>query len=152
MTACSAKLQSLEYVTEAAWAEASTDMSSAVRIPTLEQVSIEGLTHEMVSPGRVVQYKNEQTASIPGKQGGSFTFTVHLAGFGSTTAGAVAVEALGDLLGWVIGTNSVSAASGDTVSGAASTAVSVNTAGASGFAAGSLCRVGTKGDGKADGQ
>mgnify|MGYP000299471590 CR=1 FL=1 len=43
MTACSAKLQSLESVNEGAWGETSTDMSSAVRIPTLEVVDITGV-------------------------------------------------------------------------------------------------------------
>ena len=152
MTACSAKLQSLEYVAEGAWGETSTDMSSGVRIPTLEQVSIEGLTHEMVSPGRVVQLKNDSTAGIPGKQGGSFTFSVHLAGYGSTTASSVAVEVLGDLLGWAIGTNSVSASAGTTVSGGGSTVTSVDTVASATFAAGSLVRIGAKGDSGADGQ
>lgn len=152
MTACSAKLQSLEYVTESAWAEASTDMSSAVRIPTTEQVVIDGLTHEMISPGRVVQYRNDTTKGIPGKMSGSFSFTVFLAGRGATSAGAVSVSALSDLLGWVIGTNAVSSANSDTISGGGSTASSLTTTAANGFSAGSFVRVGAKGDGGGDGQ
>ncbi len=152
MTACSAKLQSLESVNEGAWGETSTDMSSAVRIPTLEVVDITGLSHEMVIPARVVQLKNDGAPGIPGKQGGSFTFSVYLAGFGGTTAGSVATEVLGDLLGWAIGTNSVSASAGTTVSGGSSTVTSVDTVASATFAAGSFARIGTKGDGGADGQ
>lgn len=152
MTACSARLQSLEYVAEGSWAEVSTDMSSAVRIPTTEVVSISGLTHEMVSPSRVVQFRNQTTKGIPGKQGGSFSFTVYLCGRGSTSAGAVSLSPLSNLLGWAHASNTLSASSGTDIDGGSSTATALTTTASATFAAGSLFRVGAKGDGGGDGQ
>lgn len=157
MTACSAKLQALLYKTEgsgtdADWAEVSTDMSGAVRLPHTDLVTFDGLEQEMLEAGRVVQYLNETTPGIPGPQGGSFGFSVLLTGHGTATSGATAATVLGDLLGWFLGGNTVTAANGTTVSGGGSTTTNLTTVASATFAAGGLIRGGLKGDGRCDGQ
>ncbi len=156
MTACSSKLQALLYVTEGAgadadWAEVSTSMAGAVRLPHCELVTFDGLEQDMLEPSRVVQYLNEITPGIPGPQGGSFQFSVLLTGHGSSTSGATAASVLGNLLGWVLGANTVSAANG-TTAGVGSTTTNIVTAASATFAAQSLIRVGAKQDGRCDGQ
>lgn len=156
MTACSAKLQALLYKTEGAgadadWAEVSTDMSGAIRLPHCDLVTFEGLDQEMLEPSRVVQYLNEITRGIPGPQGGSFQFSVYMAGHGSTTSGATAATVLGNLLGWVLGANGVTAANG-TTAGNGSTTTNIVTAASGTFSAGGLIRVGAKQDTRCDGQ
>jgi hypothetical protein len=155
MTACSAKLQALLYVTEGAgadadWAEVSTDMTGAVRLPHTDLVSFDGLDQTMIEPGRVIQYLNEITPGIPGPQGGSFQFSVYACGHGSTTSGATAATALGNLLGWFLGGNGVTAANG-TTAGNGSTTTNIVTAASGTFAAGGLIRVGAHGDGRSGG-
>lgn len=152
MTACSSKLQALLYKTEASWAEASTDMSSAIRIQTRDVIGLDGFDQSMVDPMRTTQLKNDHTAQIPGPQSASFTFSVYLCGHQSTTAGATAVTELGNLMAWAMGSVAVSAASGTTVNGAGSTASNFVTTASATFAAGSLFRLGAVGDAKGEGQ
>ncbi len=153
MTACSSTLQALLYVDESTtWAENSTDMTGAVRISHREPITLDGFEQTMLEPMRVTQYLNEQTLGIPGPMACSFTFSVWLAGHGSTTSGATSMTALGNLLKWVLGTGNVSAASGTTISGAGSTTTTFTTAASGTFDPGSMFRLGAIGDGDGEGQ
>jgi len=151
MTANASTLQSLLIKVESAWGETTTSMASAKKITVIGGVKYQ-LDQPMIEPGRSTQYMQELTPGIPGPMGGSISFDVYLTGYGSTTAGATAVTDLGNLLGWVLGANVVTAASGTTVSGGASTTTNVVTAASGTFTPGGLFRVGAKGDAGGDGQ
>lgn len=152
MTSNASALGNVMYKTESAWGENDTSMGSAVRLPIITPVDLSGLTHEMLDPQRTVQYLDDGTKGIPGPMGGSFSFGVWLTGHGSATSGATSTTALGDLLGWAMGAVAASSAAGTTESGSASTTTSIATTAANGFSAGSMLRIGAKGDGRADGQ
>jgi hypothetical protein len=152
MTACSSKLQHLSYKTEAAWGENSTSMTSAQTIPITAMVDASKLGRSMLESGRVVQYRNDVPKKIPGMfENSEFTLEIELVGHGSTTAGSVTASAFENLLAWVFGAINTPA-TGTTISGTSSTAVSLNVAAASGFAAGDMIRAGAKRDGRGDGQ
>lgn len=152
MTANSSRLQCLLWDDEAAWGDTVTSMSGAKKLTILEPIDTSGLTHEMMEPGRVVQYLNENTAGVPGIMGGTFSYSLYLCGHGSTTAGAITLSDLENHLGWVIGAVKSSPPDGTTVSGGASTTTSIDTVASGTFAPGQLFRVGAKGDAGADGQ
>jgi len=151
MTANASTLQSLLLIAEGSFGETTTSMSGAKKVTVIGGVKYQ-LDQPMIEPGRSVQYLNEITPGIPGPMGGSISFDVYLTGFGSTTAGATAVSDLGNLLGWVLGGNVVTAASGTTVSGGASTTTNIVTTASGTFTAGGLFRLGAKGDAGGDGQ
>ena len=151
MTANASVLQSLLLKVESAWGETTTSMASAKKITVVGGVKYQ-LDQPMLEPNRSTQYLQELTPGIPGPMGGSISFDVYLCGFGGTTAGATAVSDLGNLLGWVLGGNVVTAASGTTVSGGASTTTNIVTTASGTFTPGGLFRLGAKGDAGGDGQ
>ena len=53
MTACSEKLQFVGYVTESAWAENSTDMTGAQRVPSTALFNLEGIRQSIIASERV---------------------------------------------------------------------------------------------------
>ena len=152
MTANSSRLQCLLWDDEAAWGDTVTSMAGAKKITILEPIDVSGLTHPMLESGRVTQYLQERTAGVPGVQQGSFSFRVYLCGHGSTTAGAITLSDLENLMGWVLGAVKATPADGTTVNGGASTTTNAVTVASATFAAGQLFRICTKGDGGADGQ
>lgn len=152
MTANSSRLQCLLWDDEASWGENVASMAGAKKLTIIEPIDVSGLTHEMIEPGRVQQYLQETTAGIPGVMGGSFSFKVYLCGHGSTTAGAITLSDLENLMGWVLGAVKSAPADGTTVNGGGSTTINVVTTASATFAAGQLFRVGAKGDAGADGQ
>ena len=156
MTACSEKLQFAAYVTESAWAENSTDMTSAQRIPTTALFNLDGIRQSILMSERTVQYRNEVPVGITGPwDNAEFTIKFELTGHGSTTASGITVGAVENLLGWGMGCTAVRTSnSGDTIGGV-STATNLSTTAANGFSVngeGGLFRVGVKNDGRADGQ
>ena len=153
MTACSSKLQHISYVIESAWGEASTSTTSAQTIPTTVMADLSKLGRMMLESGRIVQYRNERPKMIPGPFEGDFVIEIEAIGHGSTTAGAVTATAAETLLGYALGAVATpTGADGTTISGTASTAVSLNVAAASGLLAGQIIRLGAKNDGRGDGQ
>ena len=153
MTACSSKLQHISYVIESAWGEASTSTTSAQTIPTTVMADLSKLGRMMLESGRIVQFKNERPKMIPGPFEGDFVIEIEAIGHGSTTAGAVTATAAETLLGYALGAVATpTGANGTTISGTASTAVSLNVAAASGLLAGQIIRLGAKNDGRGDGQ
>lgn len=147
----SSALGAVEWENESAWAE---DVSTyTYRADILDRVDVSGLTHAKVPSARVVQYRNDYVMPYRGTMGGSFTTKLALTGFGSGTSGTLSTVAqTSRLLGYVIGNRAYSSTTGTTISGTGSSATSLNVAAASGFSAGSLLSVGTKGDGLGDGQ
>lgn len=143
------ELGALLYEIEAAWAE---DVHTFLthRIPVLEMVDASGLKHDKIDPQRVVQYLQEGTPWILGKQTGSFRTKIHATGHGSSTAGALTVDPIETYLAAVLGKIVASAASGTTATGGTAT-VPTTTASAT-ITAGSLVRIGAQNDGRGNGQ
>lgn len=144
-----AELGALVYEAESAWAEDVTTFATH-RIPVLDAVDASGLKHDKIDPNRVVQYLQEGTSWILGKQSGSFKTKIHATGHGSSTSGALTVDAIETFLSFVFGKVTASAASGTTASGG--TATAPTTVASATFAPGSLCRVGAQNDGRGNGQ
>lgn len=144
------RLRALEYEAEASFAE---DVSTFAthRLPVLEGSTLD-IKHPNLRPEFSMQRLQEGFAPISGTMDGStITFRMYLAGHGAATSGATSVAEPEVFLGLVWGNTSVvSASSGDTITGG--TAAVPTTTGASGFTAGSLCRIGTLGDGDGNGQ
>lgn len=140
-------LQAALYVTESTFGE---DATPTIRMNLVDPVDLGGLSHEKLEPGRTTQFLHDGTPHITGPMGGQVVTKHYLTGHGSATSGATALTSLATLLQYVVGAAAVSAASGSTFTGGTA---SVPTTTASGtFSAGSLCRMGTKGDGRGDGQ
>lgn len=144
----SEKLGAALYSVESAWGEDSTSFST--RMPVLAAVDVSGLEQAMISPDRVVQYRNDGTPGIMGPQSGGFSTEFYLTGHGSTTSGATALTSLYTLLGYVLGASAVSAASGTTLTGG--TAAVPTTTASGTFSAGSVVRVGAVADARGGGQ
>lgn len=142
-------LGALEYELESAFGEDVATFAT-FRIPLLDRIDFSGLKHDKIEPNRVVQYRNDGTPWIAGEQSGEFKTKIYLAGHGSSTAGATTLDPIETLLGVVFGNAAVSSATGTTATGG--TASALTTAAVSGFSAGGLCRVGTLGDGRGNGQ
>lgn len=152
MTACSSKLQHLSYVTEAAWAEASTSATGAVTIPITAMIDASQLGRKMIDPGRVTQFRNERPKMIPGTfDGVEFAMEFECVGHGSATSGTPTITAYESLLAWMIGT-SASIVAGTTIDDSTATVSSLPVALTSGYGSGYLVRVGEKGDKGGDGQ
>jgi hypothetical protein len=123
---------------------------ATLNMPIIGAVDCTGLKQDRIDSQRVQPYKNGGTQWFKGPMGGSVKTKVYIAGHGSSTAGATTLSALATLLGLAIGGAVVSAATGTTSSsGTASAPVTVASAT---FAAGSLCKIGTLGDGRGNGQ
>lgn len=145
-----ARKVALEYEEESAFAEAVATFATH-RLPILEGLALD-LKHPNLRPEFAGQYLQDNFAPISSTMSGSsFTMRMYMAGHGAATSGATSVAEPETFLGLVLGNTAlVSASSGDTITGG--TASVPTTTGANGFAAGSLCRIGTLGDGDGDGQ
>lgn len=145
----SSRLGAVSYNTEASWGEDLTTFGT--RLPVLTQVDVSGLSHEKQAPDRVVQYRNDDTLHIPMLMGGSFKLKVYLTGHGSATSGATSLSALETFLGLVCGNSIAASATGTTAAGTG-TVTAPNVAAVSGFGGGTMCRIGSLGDGRGNGQ
>ena len=144
------QLGAIEYEAEASFA-VDTSTFATHRIPTTVPIDMTGIKHPAITPEFVQQYQQGGSPSISGVMDGStFTTRLYLAGHGSATSGATSVDAIETILGIVLGNAAASASSGDTITGG--TATVPTTTAASGFSAGSLCRIGLLGDGDGNGQ
>lgn len=127
-----------------------TSTFATLRLPQRGAVDLSTLVQNKIAPEITTQYRNDGTKHIIGPQSGTFVTRHYLTGHGSTTSGATALTAFETFLGNVIGNATLSAAGGTTASGG--TASALTTAASGTFAAGSLCRVGTLGDARGNGQ
>lgn len=137
------------YESEATFGENVTTFAT-LRVPTAALVDPSGLQHEKLDSQRTVQRRQDGTQWILGTQKGTFKIKLWLTGHGSATSGATTAALTETLLGYVLGTSTVSAASGTTFTGGTAS-VPLTTASGT-FAAGSLCRNGVLGDGRGNGQ
>lgn len=143
-------LGAIEYEVESAWGE-NVSTFATHRLPILDKVDVTGLKHDKVAPARVIQYRNDGTAHIVGAQDNSeIKLKMWLTGHGSATSGATSVDAIETFLGLIFGNVTLSSATGTTSS--SGTAAAPTTVAASGFAAGSMPRIGAIGDGRGNGQ
>ena len=146
----SSTLYALEYEAESTFGEDVTTFTT-FRLPTVEPPDFGSLTQEMMDSGRSVQYRNEQSAPIPGPMGGSIVTKFDLTGHGSTTSGATTIEQIETFFGLVFGgTSAVSASPGLTTTGGTASVPTMSAA--TGFVAGAMCRIGALGDAKGNGQ
>ena len=144
----SSALGAFNFEVESAWGETNTTFTS--RVAVLDSVDPSGLTHDKMPAARTVQYLQDYTHPVRGVMGGSFRTRLWLPGHGSTTAGAITVEELETLLGYVFG-NVTSTGSGTTATAGATT-TTIPTAAASGLTAGGIVFVGSLGDSGGAGQ
>jgi hypothetical protein len=135
---------------EAAWGEDVTTFATD-RVAVIGAVDASGLTHDKLAPDRVVQYLNDGTSYINGVMGGSFKTKVYLTGHGSTMVGSPTIGAHENFLALVFGSAAALSATASTTLTGGTAAVPTTTASAT-FSAGGLCRIGTLGDAKGDGQ
>lgn len=141
-TALTSALGAVLYSPETNFGENVT--TYATRLPILEAVDLSSFGQDKVDSNRVIQRRNDGTQWIRGPQGATFKTKLHLTGHGSGTGGATALTSLYTLLGFVLGTSAVSAASGTTAAAAGTAAVPTTVASGT-FSAGSIARFGTGG-------
>jgi hypothetical protein len=149
MTANASALGAVLSKTESAWGEDVDTFSSPVRTPIIQRIDPSGLIHEKLDPARVVQIRGAGTEHIVGTMGGEFVLRGHLHGHGSTTTGSTAATDLGNMLAWILGTQTTPA-DGTTFTGGTATAPTTTASGT--VPTGSLIRAGTLGDGRGNGQ
>jgi hypothetical protein len=113
-----------------------------------------GIKHDKIESQRVVQRLQEGTEHILGPMEGSFKVKTWLHGHGATMAGSPTVDAVETYWSYVTSNptanGTLSATASTTLTGGTVTAPTTTASGT--FSAGSLCRIGSKGDTKADGQ
>ena len=149
------RLRELVFNSELAFASNAADPSVNTfdtRIPA-ENIVL-NLPKERIRDVAHQARQNVEGLSHIGAQDGSATleFTTNLPGNNSDPASSTVTENfVATLLGYAIGGKRV-AGSGSTISGAWSTASSIYLASAAGWVAGDMVAIGTKGDGKGDGQ
>jgi hypothetical protein len=131
---------------EAAWAEAVTTMTYA--LATIGAVDLSGIRHPRTPSERTVQDLQEGTMPLLGVHEVEFKTKHYLPGHGS--AAATALTDIMRLLGYVLG-NATAGIASQTATGTG-TAVAPGTSGVNGGIAGAIAWVGTKNDGRADGQ
>lgn len=148
MASKSSALGTLLYGTETNFGETTT--TTATRLRPIGPIAYD-IQHLGQKVDILKQRPNEGVAYVRGPMGGSLAFTLNLTGLGATCSGAAPASALATLLGYVIGTTATGLATGDTMAGAGTTSAPTTT-GASGVTAGALVHIGSKGDGRADGQ
>lgn len=151
MTACAYNLQHLSYVAETTWAEQSTSQTGAQALPMVATIDVSGMGRAFVESGRVVSLLNQTPKRIVGTFAGEFSLELELTGHGSATSGAMSLTALENLIAWVVGAVATPPA-GTAITGASSTASSLDVTSSTGYLVGQLLRVGVKGDGRCDGQ
>ncbi len=142
-------LGAISYATEASFGEDVTTFAT-LRLPITTPCDPSGLKHMKQDPKRTVQYRNDGSQWILMTMSGQFKTKLYLTGHGSSCSGAVTAGLTETLLGYVLGNSAVAASSGTTATGG--TASVPITAAASGFSAGSLCRIGSINDARGNGQ
>lgn len=131
-----------------AWGEDVTTFSTR-RLSTIGPPQLK-LTHASESAGRLEQYRSAGSQHVKMTQSGELTFTLDLAGNGSTMVGSPSISAVCTFLGAAIGNVALSASASTTLTGGTAAAPTTTASGT--FSAGGLCRVGALGDGDGDGQ
>jgi hypothetical protein len=146
------RLQQIVYNAESSFAEYAATPDSATydtKIPfksatlTLNQDMIEGTTQRERLASRNMGNVGVRTASLE--------FTTNWVGHGGTAAGSLTQTWLQDLLSDGLGGGSTSD-QGTTISGGSSTVTALDVTSAANITVGNAVRVGSKGDGKGDGQ
>jgi hypothetical protein len=132
------------------WAEP-VDTWATDRVAVLESIDISGLTHDVLAPNRVTQYRNDGTPYILGVKGGSFKTKMYWTGHGSTMVGSPTINARENFIARAFGVAAALSATSSTTLTGGTAAVPTTTASGT-FSAGSLCRIGALGDGDGDGQ
>lgn len=147
MTANAARLGAVLYNAESSFGENTN--SYGTRLQTVDAVDVSGLTHDKVNVNPTIQRPHEGTQDLRTIMGGSFRISLLLTGHGDDGTGAQSITDLGQLLSYVIGntrTGDVGAAITTQTSATQFTATGVT------MDNGTLCRIGTIGDGRGGGQ
>lgn len=143
-------LGALCYEAETVFGEDSTSFAT-YRIQTTIPIDASGLEHAKISAEVTGQHRQNGTQWIKTTMGGSFKFRMWWTGHGSTMVGSPSVTARETLDGLVLGTApALSATASTTLTGGTATVPTTTASGT--FTAGSLCRIGTLGDGDGNGQ
>ena len=138
------------FNTEAAWAEVSNVFGT--RVQTIGPIDVSKLEQQKLVPNNTTQLRNEITPGVNGVFGGEFEITMMFTGHGSTTAGAITLNAMETLLGIFLGNVAAASSAGTTASGAGTVSALATTA-ANGYVAGALVGpIGAIGDGRGGGQ
>lgn len=146
------RLQELAYSAESAFAENAESPGSntwTTRIPIIGSPRV-SIPQDRVRDGGLRSRQNEESVSHRGARDiAELEFTTYWAAHGTTTAGALTQTWLQDLLSDGLGGGNV-AAVGTTASTGSTTTLITGT-NLTTFVAGSILRVGVKGDGRSDG-
>jgi hypothetical protein len=138
------------FNTEAAWAEASTTFGT--RVQTIGEIDDSKLQQAKLTPEYTTQLRNEIKPGVNGVYGGEFEITMMFTGHGSTSAGAITLNAMETLLGIFLGNVAAASSAGTTASGAG-TVTALATTAATGYTAGALVGpIGAIGDARGGGQ
>lgn len=138
------------FNTEASWAEVSTTFGT--RVQTIGTIDVSKLEQAKLTPEYTTQLRNEIMPGVNGVFGGEFEIEMRLTGHGSTTAGAITLNALETLLGIFLGAVAASRTAGGTLATAGGTVTELNVAAVNGYNAGGPVRLGSIGDGRGGGQ
>lgn len=141
-------LQALVYEAESTFGEDVTTFAT-YRLPVRGPMDLK-LRQDVQEAQLVSQYQNDGGIPWKGCLGGTLTFTLELPGHGSATSGASTIRPMATLLGLILGAAAMSGAAGTTATGGTATVVTTTASGT--ISAGSLVRIGTKGDGRGNGQ
>lgn len=137
------------YEAEASWGVDTTTFATH-RLPITAAVDTSGLVWNSEPSNRVETDRQAGSPHVKMTKGGSFTVEMDWPGHGSSTAGSPTVDALETYWGLVFGNVALSATASTTLTGG--TAAVPTTTASGTFSAGSLCRVGTLGDARGNGQ
>ena len=140
----------LLYADESSFDESSTTFDE--RLPVINPINemTAGLQQGTVESTRTLQYQNDDRHGFKGVQRASFPIELWMTGHGSATTGAISATDLATFLGRCIG-NSSAASAGGTVTGTPTDADTFSLTGHT-FADGALCRIGSIGDSRGEGQ
>ena len=145
-----AALGAICYEAESAWGEDVTTFATQ-RLNVIGPVDLTAIVHDKIAPDRLVQYQNDGTQFITTTQGGTFKTKLYWTGHGSTMVGSPTVDAAETFMALAFGMAvNISATASTTLTGG--TAAVPTTTASGTFDAGGLCRVGTLGDGRGNGQ
>lgn len=145
----SSKQGAICYEAESSWGEDVTTFATH-RLPITAAVDVSGLVWNVEQSNRVEQYRQGGSPHVKMTKGGSFSIEMDWCGHGATTSGSPSVDAIETFKGIIFGNVGLSASASTTLTGG--TAAVPTTTASGTFAAGSLCRVGTLGDGRGNGQ
>jgi hypothetical protein len=148
MATRSSQLGAILYGTETTFGD--TGATTATRLTIMGEPDFAPV-QELMDPDIYRQRPHDAAQGILMPKSGTVTFEMLVTGLGSTTTTTPPVSALVTLLGAVFGQTSVSH-TGTNITSSGGTASAATVTAASGIAAGSVVRVGVKGDGRADGQ